>query len=53
MLRNPTTYVLHAKSLKNREILHNAELRSFGTLRNIGTGLIRDVWDTRHAQDKQ
>jgi len=49
MQRIPTTYVLYAKSLKNREILHDAELRSLGTLRNIGTGVIRDVWDTRYT----
>jgi hypothetical protein len=49
MQRSPTTYVLYAKSLKNREILHNAELRNSGTLCNIGTELIRDVWNTQHA----
>jgi len=51
MQRSPTTYVLvlYAKSLKNKEILHNIELRILGTLRNIGTELIRDVWDTQHA----
>lgn len=43
MQRSHMTYVLYSKSLKNREILHNAELRSLGTSRNIGTGLIRDV----------
>ena len=40
MQRIPVTYVLHAKSLKNREILNNVELRSLG---NIGAELIRDV----------
>jgi len=49
MQRSPTSYVLYAKTLKNRAILHNVEHRNLGTLRNIGTELIRDVWNTQHA----